>query len=31
VPVDQQADQPTELAISVLFERGEKLLDLGLG
>ena len=31
VPVDQEADQPIALAISVLFERGKEFLDLGFG
>jgi hypothetical protein len=31
MPVDQEANQPIAPAISVLFERGEELLDLGLG
>jgi hypothetical protein len=29
--VDQQTDEPIPVAISVLFERGEEPLDLGLG
>src|SRR5215471_9629324 len=31
VPVNQQADQPISVAISVPFECGEELVDLGLG
>ena len=31
MPVDQQANQPIALVISVLFECGEELLDFDLG